>query len=135
LTDPALLNWDVASSDGLRGAVKAESPKRLQHLARELAELQNELETDARELQGVFDGAKKTYAANVNDHEAWLVGVILDVGHRLFGPQVGHENGPLVTFLRLALEPVLGKATPSAATLRTLARREGWPASQRNNAR
>jgi hypothetical protein len=69
----------------------------------------------------------------VNEHEAWLVGVILDVGHRLFGPEVGHENGPLVTFLRLALEPALGRATPSATALRTIARREGWSALRGND--
>ena len=48
LRDPGLLNWDVVSSDGSRRAIKAETPERLEHLTRELAALQNELETDAR---------------------------------------------------------------------------------------
>ena len=123
LRDPALLNWDVVSSDGSRRAIKAETPERLEHLTRELAELQNKLETDARELQVVLNGAK-LHAADVNDSNAWLEGVILDIGHRLFGPQVGRADGPLVTFLQLALTPVLGEATPPRETLRTIARRE-----------
>ena len=125
LRDPALLHWDVVSSDGSRRAIKAESPERLEHLTRELAELQNKLETDARELQVVLNGAK-LHAVDVNDYNAWLEGMILDIGHRLFGPQVGRADGPLVTFLQLALTPVLGEATPPRETLRTNARREWW---------
>jgi hypothetical protein len=125
LTDPELLSWGAASMAGW--SFKAESPERLEHLARGLAELQNELETDARELRNILSGARKTYAL---DPEVWLVGMVLNIGHRLF-PQVGHEDGPLITFLRLALEPVLGGAAPPATTLRSVARR--WSASRRND--
>jgi hypothetical protein len=133
LRDPGLLNWDVVSSDGSRRAIKAELPERLKHLTpqlaelqneltRQLAELQNELEAEARKLQVVLNGAK-LHAADINDSNAWLEGMILDIGHRLLGPQVGRADGPLVTFLQLALTPVLGEATPPRETLRTTARR------------
>jgi hypothetical protein len=124
LRDPALLNWDVVSPDGSRRAIKAESPERLEHLTRELAELHNQLETEAQRLQVVLSGAR-LHAVDVNDYNAWLVGLILDIGHRLFGPQVGRADGPLVTFLQFALTPVLGEATPPREALRTISRREG----------
>lgn len=124
LMDPALLNWSAVSSSGL--SFQAESPELRELLVEELAELQNEYETDARELRVVLSGAGAKKKTSATHPEAWLVRVILDIGHQLFGPQVvGYEEGPLIKFLQLALEPVLGSATPSAEALRTIARREG----------
>jgi hypothetical protein len=127
LTNPALLNWDFVSSDGLRRTTKSEAPR--QRLLEELAKLQNEKEADARELQEAL-GSAKAHAGDASDSRAMLMGLVLDVGRQIFGPNVGRADGPLVTFLRLSLEPVLGEDTPSAETLRTFARRGGggWSA-------
>jgi hypothetical protein len=134
LTSPELCgSWDFSSSDGLRRAIKVEAPPP-EHLIRELSELQDTVEADVRELQEVVGGAKM-HAFGADDCRANLIGQVLAAGHQLLGlKKVGHENGPLVTFLRLALEPVLGRATPSTTALRTFARR-GVVSILRNDAR
>jgi hypothetical protein len=115
LTDPSLLNWSVVSAAGW--SFKAESPE--QSLAQKLAEQRNRFEADIEELQILVRGTREKKAPA----KTWLVRTLAGVGHWLFGAGVvGREDGPLVTFLQLALEPVLGNATPPAATLRTIAR-------------
>jgi hypothetical protein len=133
LTSPELCgSWDFSSSDGLRRAIKAEAPPP-QDLIQELSKLQDTVEVDVRELQEVVGGAKM-HTFDADDCQTNLIGQVLAVGHQLLGlEKVGHEKGPLVTFLRLALEPVLGRATPSETALRTFARR-GLVNTRRNDA-
>ena len=44
---------------------------------------------------------------------------LLEIGQGLLGQSVGGSDGPLLTFLKLALDPILGAATPDGEALRT----------------
>jgi hypothetical protein len=131
LNNPALTNWDFDSvtSNSVTGnrlmkrIIKIESPRRLRPLIENLVPFRDELEADIAELQK-FAKKQKMHAL---DREARLLDEVLDIGHELFGQQVGGSDGPLIKFVQLALRPVLGDATPSANALRISALRRSKP--------
>jgi hypothetical protein len=131
LNNPALTNWDFDSvtSNSVTGnrlmkrLIKIESPRRLRPLIENLVPFRDELEADIAELQK-FAKKQKMHAL---DREARLLDEVLDIGHELFGQQVGGSDGPLIKFVQLALRPVLGDATPSANALRISALRRSKP--------
>jgi hypothetical protein len=102
--------------------VRSDSPKQWQHLTGELAKLRAKFSDDTQELQK-FLNKGKTYAATASDWQVLFQWRVLEIGRQLLGPQVGRDDGPLMTFLQLALSPVLGKSTPRPPTLRSFARR------------
>ena len=66
---------------------------------------------DAEDLRK-FAAGQKLRGFRAPDCVAELKEGLLEIGQNLFGPRVGRNDGPLITFLLLALQPVLGDATP-----------------------
>jgi hypothetical protein len=120
-TDPALCGYEYASADG-RSIIKGTLPS--EQALGWLRTRQSELMAEIADLQEIMDGGRGwMHAAGADDCKGLLIGLVQDIGHQLFGPQVGHLEGALVTFMRRALEPILGPDTPSPESLRTTARR------------
>jgi hypothetical protein len=91
-------------------------------LIEQLADVRAKVTADAEGLQELA-AEQKIRAYRKDDCIAELKGRLLEIGQNLFGPQVGGNDGPLITFLQLALQPILGDATPDADALRAFARR------------
>ena len=121
LLNPELQAWDFISGSGM--ACKDELPAASARLVRELELVRAELAEDAKTLHKIAAG-KEAHAFGPDDHRRLLIKNMQVIGHNLFGPEIGGEDGPLMTFLRLTLQPVLGDATPNRATMRTIARRK-----------
>jgi hypothetical protein len=75
-----------------------------------LTALRKEVEAAATELREL--GRAHAYGTR-SDCEADLKRALFEIGQKLFGPKIS-RTGPLVKFVRLALQPVLGDETPDA---------------------
>lgn len=117
-------NWDFTSDtkNPWRRLVKSE-PSRFGDLIGALETARKQTEIDVAGLRRELAGEPKMRARIDVDCEGELKGRLLDIGRSLFGQQIGNPEGPLVTFLHLALTPVLGEATPDKNALRTWALR------------
>jgi hypothetical protein len=120
LLNPSVLAWSFISDSG--ASVKNELPITRTRLVRDLQNLETKLTGEVERLQTIAAG--KDLCVLGRD-ERLLQSNMLKIGHRLLGPQIGKEQGPLMTFMQLVLRPVLGDATPDRAAMRTFARREG----------
>ena len=123
LNNPALFNWNFISdsTDPWSRSIKCETLK-FGDLIEQLTDLRAKVAVDAEGLRK-FAVGQKLRAYRQDDCVAEFKEGLLEIGQNLFGPQVGRNDGPLITFLQLALQPVLGDATPDADALRTFARR------------
>lgn len=120
-----LFEFDFVSATGVFTKRKRKPPA---SLIKELTTLRDEFDKDIAELKK-FSGGGKTHSASKDDYRIPVQGLILELGGKILGPSVGNENGPLVTFMRLALHPILGKDTPTAQSLRKFAQRK-WGGHQ-----
>ena len=123
LNNRALFNWNFISNstEPWSRSIKGET-LRFGYLIEPLTELRAKAAVDAEGLQK-FAVGQKLRAYRQDDCVAEFKEGLLEIGQDLFGPQVGRNDGPLITFLQLALQPVLGDATPDPDALRTFARR------------
>jgi hypothetical protein len=123
LNNHALFNWNFISDsmDPWCRSIKCETLK-FGDLIEQLTDVRAKVTVDAEGLRR-FAAGQKLRAYREDDCIAELKGRLQEIGQNLFGPQVGRNDGPLITFLQLALQPVLGDATPDADALRTFARR------------
>jgi hypothetical protein len=123
LKTPALWNWNFVSdsTDPWCRSIKSESPKSLGGLIEQLTAARDKATADAAELR-TFAAGQKIRAYRQDDCLIELKGRILGIGQDYLGRQVGSSDGPLITFLGLALEPILGAATPDGEALRAFAR-------------
>ena len=123
LNNPALFNWNLSRTltDPWCRSIKCETLK-FGDLIEQLTDLRAKVAVDAEGLRK-FAVGQKLRAYRQDDCVAEFKEGLLEIGQNLFGPQVGRNDGPLITFLQLALQPVLGDATPDADALRTFARR------------
>jgi hypothetical protein len=124
LNTPALFNWNFISdsSDPSCRSIKRESPKKFRNLIEGLTAAREKLRGDAAELQKFAAGHRLRAYAKDDCVAEFKTGVLV-IAQGLFGEQVGRSDGPVITFLQLALQPVLGDATPNADALRAFARR------------
>jgi hypothetical protein len=121
----ALFNWNVISDSTGCLLIKYESPT---ELIGKLTALRDKLVADAEGLRKFITG-QRVRVYNVRDCTAEFKGIMLEIGQKLLGSQkIGRSDGPLITFLHLALLPVLGDATPDADALRVFARRHSQSA-------
>jgi hypothetical protein len=123
LNNHELFNWNFISdsTDPWCRSIKRETLK-FDDLIEQLADVRAKVTADAKGLQELA-AEQKIRAYRKDDCIAELKGRLLEIGQNLFGPQVGGSDGPLITFLQLALRPILGEATPDADALRAFARR------------
>jgi hypothetical protein len=114
LKNPALWNWNFISdsTDPWCRSIKRESPKLRGNLIEQLTGARDKAAADAATLQEFATG-QKIRAYRKDDCVTELKEALLEIGQGLLGQSVGGSDGPLLTFLRLALEPILG-ATVSA---------------------
>ncbi len=124
LKDPELHDWDFISSsdDSILTLTKSESPKSeriaLIPLRASLEPLRNQLLRDQAELAGFQAHGR---ALGEHDYDRLFKANVLEIGRDLIGEQVGNEDGPLISFCQIALQPVFGDFSPDA--LRSFARR------------
>lgn len=123
LNNHELFNWNFISdsTDPWCRSIKRETLK-FDDLIEQLTDVRAKVTADAKGLRE-FAAGQKIRAYREDDCIAELKGRLLEIGQNLFGPQVGRSDGPLITFLQLALQPILGDATPDADALRIFARR------------
>jgi hypothetical protein len=89
----------------------------------ELTALRDKLAAAAANLRE-FTTGQRLRVYNLRDCVAEFKGIMLEIGQKLLGSQkIGRSDGPLITFLYLALLLVLGNATPDADALRVFAQR------------
>ena len=124
LKTPALWNWNFVSdaADPWCRSIKSELPKLLGDLIEQLTAAGNKATADATALQE-FTAGQKIRVYRKNDCVTELKEALLEIGQGLLGQSVGGSDGPLLTFLKLALDPILGAATPDGEALRTFARK------------
>jgi hypothetical protein len=123
LKTPALWNWNFVSdsTDPWCRSIKSESPRFLGNLIEQLNAARDKATADAAELRA-FAAGKKIRTYREDDCLIELKERILEIGQDYVGRQIGSSDGPLITFLGLALEPILGAATPNGEALRAFAR-------------
>jgi hypothetical protein len=117
---PQLLAWHIISED--RVSIRSNSPKEFHLLVENLVWYRDELAADIEHLQELTRG-RRTRTSTLPDCDRQFLKMVLDIGHELFGPEIGDEDGPFIKFISLAAKPVLGQSTPPLGTLRTIARR------------
>jgi hypothetical protein len=120
LQNETLFEFDFVLASGSR-IMKGASRKSLPTLIEELNSIRDEFAESIAELSG----SERAHAADADESRATLQGLVLELGQKLFGRQIGNPNGPLVKFMRLVLRPILGAETPSPVALRKFAQREG----------
>ena len=123
LQNETLFEFDFVLAGGSR-IMKGASTKSLPALIEGLSAIRDEFAENIAELQDFVAGAR-AHVADADEYRAAMQGLVLELGQKLFGRQVGNENGPLVKFIGLALRPILGAETPSPVALRKFAQREG----------
>jgi hypothetical protein len=124
LQNETLFEFDFVLASGSR-IMKGTSRKSLPALIEELNSIRDEFAESIAELKGFVGGSERAHAADADESRATLQGLVLELGQKLFGRQIGNPNGPLVKFVRLVLRPILGAETPSPVALRKFAQREG----------
>ncbi len=120
IQDSRPLDWHFIGKDQI--SIRSKSPRAYRHLREELLAFRSELIADIEHLKELTQG-RRTRARTLADCNHLFLAALLEIGHQLFGPGIGDEQSPLIKFVSLAAKPVLGKATPRRATLRTIARR------------
>ena len=123
LQNETLFEFDFVLAGGSR-IMKCAPRKSVPALIEGLSAIRDELAESIAELQD-FVADARAHVADADEYRATIQGLVLELGQKLLGRQVGNENGPLVKFMRLALRPILGAETPSPVALRKFAQREG----------
>ena len=120
-----LFEWDFISTTGSRFG-KSERLS-LGPTIEGLSSVRDRFTADIADLTRYVEEAEgqKTYAVDKADYRVPVQAIVLDIGRQIFGPAVGNTKGPLITFMRLALEPILGEDTPTPGALQKFAQREG----------
>ena len=116
------LNWSFISEDRTSMMIRSGSPRGVRFLVEPLSVYRDELVSDIQNLRE-FTRGRRTRAQMVADCDHLFLATLFDIGHELFGTQIGGEEGPLIEFVSLAAQPVLGQSTPTLEGLRTFARR------------
>lgn len=101
-----------------RLSIRYESPR-----TEELITLRNKFAADADDLRKLF-ADQRVHAYDERDSLAELKVTMIKIGQDLIGSEeIGYDEGPLLTFVHLALLPVLGAGTPDNGALRKFANR------------
>jgi hypothetical protein len=118
LKKPALSNWNFVSDNPFCRLVET---RPLQDVADMLTAADAVIAAKIKELEELGAGqGLRVYKGD--DCVRELKGRLFELGHEWFGREVGGPTGPLITFVRLALLPILKDATPDSDTLRQFAK-------------
>ena len=121
LQDPRLWNWFFVSNNWIWA--KGEKLKHLPaSLAESLAAHRDQVTDDIGHLKQFTQG-RHPHAVTADDYKSTFLAMVIDIAHKIFGPEVGGEEGPLIQFIARAAQEILGESTPPPETLRTTARR------------
>ena len=126
LQKPELFKFDFVSATGIFSKSERKPPP---SLINELTAERDKFDEVIADLKKFIDDGGKIHSVSKDDYRINVQGLILELGRNLFGSSVGNEKGPLVTFLELALRPILGQETPTPQALKKFAQRE-WGGQQ-----
>jgi hypothetical protein len=119
LNDPRLIDWYFVGDDE---SIFRASLRRGKPLIETIKQYRvSELQGDIKQLEDFMHG-RKIRRQSLQDCEELFFALLLKTGQKLFGPVIGDEGGPLITFIRFVAGKVLEKV-PGPATLRSRLRR------------
>jgi hypothetical protein len=124
LEDPRLIDWSFYIEDQTRWLIRGESPRLRHPVIKTLATYRDEKLAPEIEQLDEFTQGRRTRAQTVQDCDDLFLATLIEIGHELFGPEIGDEKSPLLEFVSLAAEPVMGSSTPERGALRSRARRQ-----------